>query len=278
MICPRCGAITEQLPCPVCSWEPELAEEPVLRRPRRKRIRWDRLLAAALLLTLALVLGSKLLFSGDRQEPDAPVDVSPDPIPAPLPEPEPQPEPEPIPPRYTVVVDPGHGGTQQPGVVAGETCEKDINMQVALKLKALLEAENIEVVMTHTEDVYLGLKERIMLANDIGADCFVSIHCNSYENTKVRGFEPFYYKSETGQALAEAVRQAAETLGIQTRECKSGNYQVLRDAKVPATLVEIGYFTCPAELTLLQDSSYQDKIAQAIMEGMLAYLDKENAA
>ena len=61
-----------------------------------------------------------------------------------------------------------------------------------------------------------------------------------------------------------------------TRECKSGNYQVLRDADIPATLVEIGYFTCPAELELLRDDGYQDKLAQAIMTGMVTYLDKEN--
>lgn len=279
MTCPRCGALTESLPCPVCGWDPAQTQEvPV--RPRHRRRRWDRLalVAGVGLLAAALVIFglSRWLFSGDWQEPAVPDE--PDlPTAAPLPDPIPEPEPTPpVPPRYTVVIDPGHGGSQQPGVVAGDTCEKDINMQVALKLKALLEQDNIEVIMTRTEDVYLGLKERIMLANDIGAHCFVSLHCNSYDNEKVRGFEPFYYKSDAGQALAESVRRAAEDLGIMTRECKSGNYQVLRDADIPATLVEIGYFTCPAELELLRDDGYQDKLAQAIMTGMVTYLDKEN--
>jgi len=287
MTCPRCGAITEYLPCPVCGWNPEETPE-VQTRPRRRHKRRARLLAVALggLLVLGLLIfgASRWLFSGDWNQPDPPAEpdlpaVNLAPVSPSLPDPEPAPDPEPPQlPRYTVVIDPGHGGTQQPGVVAGDLCEKEVNMRVAMKLKALLEQDNIEVVMTRTEDVYLGLKERIMLANGISADCFVSIHCNSYDNEKVQGFEPFYYKSEEGEALAECIRQAAETLGINTRECKSGNYQVLRDAKVPATLVEIGYFTCPAELELLREDGYQDKLAQSIMNGMLAYLDKENGS
>lgn len=292
MTCPRCGAITELLPCPVCGWEPE---DTPPERPRPKQKPWRRLI---LLLGLLLVAGlalfglSRVLFSGDWQEPAAPTgptleEPAPapeprpgDPVPAPEPEPAPapEPEPEPVPPRFTVVVDPGHGGSKQPGVAVGETCEKEVNLLVAFKLKALLEADNIQVVMTRTEDVYMDLDDRIDLANDIKADAFLSIHCNSFENEKVRGFEVFYYKSEIGKAMAEVIRQAAETLGILTRECKSGNYQVLRDAKLPAALAEIGYFSSPEELELLRQDSYQDKIAQALHDGLLAYLEQEPEA
>ena len=279
MTCPRCGAITESFPCPVCGCQQQELPRPEP-RPRRRRPRADRLalvvLAGLLILGLVVFGVSQVLFSGkwnepaqSPQEPAPPADST---LETP-PEPEPEPEPA-LPPRFTVVVDPGHGGTQQPGVVSGDLCEKVINLQVARKLKALLEAENIEVIMTRTEDLYLGLAERIELANGIGADCFVSIHCNSYDNSKVRGFEMFYYKSaKDGKQLAEAIRTAADGLGIITRECNVGNYQVLRDAKVPATLAEIGYFTNSAELALLQDDDYQETVARAIMTGMIAYLE-----
>lgn len=298
MTCPKCGATTELYPCPVCGFQPEQPCEEELLAARRHRFRGARMLALVLCTVLVLGLGvfgvSRWLFSGDWQEPDVqpgpetppvsqqPATVpnpnptpNPDPAPTPDPAPVPEPEPEPIPPRYTVVIDPGHGGTQQPGVVAGTLCEKEINLQVACKLRDLLEQDNIRVIMTRTEDVYMKLGPRIDMANEIAADCFLSIHCNSFDNPKVRGFEVFYYKSDAGEEMAESMRKAAELLGIRTRECKSGNYQVLRDADVPAALAEIGYFTCPEELALLRDDSYQQLIAQALRDGMLNYLDKE---
>lgn len=171
----------------------------------------------------------------------------------------------------TVVLDAGHGGTQ-PGCVIGGLEEKEIAMSIIQRLKTKLEGMGFDVVLTRGTDVNVGLSERAQIANQAGGDCFVSIHCNSYVDDSISGLECYYYRSEEGEQLAEAISTATKAGQIATRESKEGNFQVLREADMPAVLIEAGYMTNPAELELLASEDHQQDLADAIADGIWAML------
>ena len=171
-----------------------------------------------------------------------------------------------------VMIDPGHG-ERVPGCVIDDVMEKDITLAVSLKLRDVLQAAGATVKMTREDDsFYPRLKERGKMANDAHADYFISIHCNSYtEDSSIRGFESYFY-GEDGKKLSKAMVKAAKAAGIPAPDSKYGNFQVLRDTKMPSVLVEIGYMTNPEELQDMCDEDYQQKLAEAIARGLVMNL------
>lgn len=167
----------------------------------------------------------------------------------------------------TVVLDAGHGGTQ-PGCVVDGLTEKEIALSITRQLQTRLEGMGFDVVLTRTSDTNLGLSQRAQIANRAGGDCFVSIHCNSYDSDLIYGLESYYFQSEEGEKLAEAIAEAARAKEISTRESKEGNFQVLREADMPAVLIEVGYMTNPAELALLASEDHQQALADALAQGI----------
>ena len=94
-----------------------------------------------------------------------------------------------------IVIDAGHGD-EDPGSSISNVDEKDLNLQIALKLKSALEEEGYEVMMTRSDDTYLTLTERAEFANEVEADLFISIHQNSYiDDSTVSGIEVYYNES-----------------------------------------------------------------------------------
>ncbi len=171
---------------------------------------------------------------------------------------------------YVVVLDAGHGGVQS-GCEFDGVLEKDITLAVTMLAAEKLRAEGVTVILTREDDTDVSLDERCRIANNVGADLFVSIHCNSYtEDTSVSGFEGYYHNGTKGQRLAEYILAAANALGVKTRHVKDANYQVIRDTTMPAALMEIGFLSNPAERARLQTEDYQTTIAQAIADGVLA--------
>lgn len=188
----------------------------------------------------------------------------------------------PIPPvvenNAVVVLDAGHGGIQ-PGCEFDGILEKDITLSVTLLLKAKLEDMGITVILTRDSDEDISLSERVEIANTANADCFVSIHCNSYtEDTQISGFEGYYYQSDEGKQLADYILEAANSHSINTRNVKEENYQVLREAAIPAVLLEIGYLSNMEEQQNLLNQDYQDIISTTISEGIAAWLKCKSAA
>ena len=184
-------------------------------------------------------------------------------------------------PAATVILDPGHGGSDG-GAVAmlngEEIAEKDIDVAVTNLVKMLLERKNIQVLLTRTEDVDMDLKARTRFANGTDADLFVSLHCNTVEDSReANGLECYYEKQgEKGKTLAENIMAAAEATGkIETRELRTEMMYVVRFTDMPATLVEMGFMTNEEELEKLCRSSYQQVLAEAIAEGILQTLGLE---
>lgn len=179
---------------------------------------------------------------------------------------------------YTVVLDPGHGGSATGAEYQGVR-ESALNLSIAQKAAALLRREGVAVVMTRTGDSDLSLYARTDLARRRSADLFVSIHCNvSTTNPDALGVYTAYHPdSAQGRALADTLRGAvmaaadAPDMGVEERP----DLAVLRTAAMPAALVECGFMSTPAELALLCSEDYQQRIAQGIADGVLTYLRGE---
>lgn len=175
---------------------------------------------------------------------------------------------------FLVVLDPGHGG-DDPGAIVGEAMEKDINLAVALLVQEQLsEQEEVTVVMTRDQDVFLPLTDRAELANRENADLYVSIHANALENDdSFAGVFTFYHPDKSSdKAVAKTIQSAViSACGGLDRGIRSEDYAVLRETDMPAVLVETGFMTCPEELNRLLDTDYQKLLAHGIAQGILAF-------
>lgn len=186
----------------------------------------------------------------------------------------------------TIVVDAGHGG-DDPGMVTDALREKDLNLAVAKKLKAYLEAAGYCVEMTRTEDMGLyekgsrnqkvqDMQNRVAFIGEKAPLLTVSIHQNSYPDSSVKGPQVFYYTdSVEGERLANCIQsQMNETLQIEhPREAKGNTtYYLLKKSAGILNIIECGFMTNPQEAALLQQPEYQDKIVEGIGEGIQEYL------
>jgi len=177
-----------------------------------------------------------------------------------------------------VMLDPGHGG-ESIGASYNGVEEKSLNLSIAQKAAALLEAAGVDVHMTRTGDWDVDLYERTSMAAQAGSELFVSIHCNaSLTHPDAMGiYTAAYAEGSAGWSLAETLRtsvMAATGAGDMGTEARP-NLAVLRTAAMPAALVECGYMSTPEELSLLAWPDYQDRLAQGIVDGILAYLGLE---
>lgn len=173
-----------------------------------------------------------------------------------------------------IVIDPGHGGSD-PGTVAGTAYEKDFNLDIAIRLKKLLEDKDINVLMTREDDVYVGTYARPIMANEAGADLFISIHNNSCGNPSVSGTETLCYPDPKKRAFALEIQKAVvKELGLPDRGLvEKPGYIVTREAKMPAALVEVAFMSNNNDLSLLKTEEFRQKAAQGIFNGIMNYLN-----
>ena len=172
-----------------------------------------------------------------------------------------------------IVIDAGHGGND-PGALAagGKYYEKDINLGVTLELKKLLDQHpDIKVYYTRTSDVRPSLEERCILANEVEADFFLSIHSNTFSQTSYRGTETLYLPGKDTPGLnafelADVVQRVftANTLFPNYKIKQRDNLYVLNGTNMPAVILEMGYMSNPEDLKILTDKSYYDEIARGI--------------
>ena len=184
--------------------------------------------------------------------------------------------------KKTVVIDPGHGGADPGKIGINDAKEKDINLQVAKRVKKLLEDKGVKVIMTREKDQMLSegstgskkvqdMKERVKLINDTAPDLAVSIHQNSYNGEEVHGAQVFYYTHSTdGEKLAEIMQKALLSVDRDNhRKAKADStYYLLRRTEVPTIIVECGFLSNYEEAEKLVDEKYQKQLAKAIVKGI----------
>ena len=174
---------------------------------------------------------------------------------------------------YKVFIDAGHGGSD-PGALGFGYRESDLNLQIAKKIESKLKSRGIDVKMSRTSDIYYSLSERAEMANDYGADAFVSIHQNSAESASANGIETYYNRNkEEEKPLSNDVQtQVINKTGATNRGVKNAEFTVLVKSNMISALVECGFISNESEVKNLSDSDYQDKLATGIADGIENYL------
>ena len=191
--------------------------------------------------------------------------------------------------QEVILVDAGHGGTD-PGMIGVDGLEeKGVNLAIAKKLKVLLEKENYQVVMTREEDQGLyeegttnqkvqDMQNRCALIAEKKPVVSVSIHQNSYSDSQVKGPQVFFYEqSQEGMELATCIQeQMNRQLDVERPRQIKGNttYYLLKRSEGILNIVECGFLTNPQEAQKLQTEEYQQKVAEAIKDGILEFLQK----
>lgn len=184
--------------------------------------------------------------------------------------------------KAEVVIDAGHGGKDPGKVGVNDVLEKDLNLQIAKKLKEELEARGISVLMTREEDKGLydeeadnkqvqDLKRRVELINETAPSLAVSIHQNSYPSPDVSGAQVFYYEhSSEGKKMASVIQQQMENLeGLNNRPEKGNEtYYLLKRTEVPTVIIECGFLSNQSEAQKLTQEEYQNSLAKAIADGI----------
>lgn len=184
--------------------------------------------------------------------------------------------------KQVVVVDAGHGANDPGKVGVNGALEKDINLQIAQKLKTCLEEQGIQVVMTRQEDVakdskLADMKERVELINEIKPALTVSIHQNSYSDGSIKGAQVFYYThSEESEKAALMMQEELRTIDSENTRVAKGNdtFYMLKKTEVPTIIVECGFLSNAQEAEKLVTESYQDEIADTICTGVIKWLEQ----
>ena len=175
--------------------------------------------------------------------------------------------------KKIVVIDAGHGDGDPGAIGVTGKKEKDFNLAIALKVEKLMKKEqNIDVVLTRSDDTFLELKERAKIANDLNADVFISIHANASSSSSASGTET-YYKKEDSKAFAAIMQKyLAQATGLNNRGVKYGNFHVIRETKMPAILLEVGYLSNKKDEQTIFTESVQNKVAEAVVKATKEYL------
>lgn len=169
-----------------------------------------------------------------------------------------------------VFLDPGHGGKDSGAVGVNNLLEKDINLSVAKKVYNILKKQNVDVRLSRSDDSNISLNSRTETANKWGADCYISIHCNSF-NTKAQGIETFSYSINSND-LANNIHNEILNSKVYTknRGLKTANFYVLRKSSMRSCLVELGFIDNDEDAKILIDK--QDDFALSIAIGICEYL------
>lgn len=190
------------------------------------------------------------------------------------------------------MVNPPHGGFDGGAVAADGTIEKDLNLEIALKLDAVLRALGYSTVMVRTSDVATNdpsdngksakssdIKNRVALMKKYPDSIMVSIHMNKYSTTQPHGAQVFYAVSEGSDVLAQCIQQsvAAHVQTDNRRVIKKTTKDIylLYNAVVPAVITECGFLSNPQDLANLKNEDYQLKIATAVAFGIIEYFGTE---
>lgn len=192
--------------------------------------------------------------------------------------------------QRTIIIDAGHGGFDGGAVANDGTPEKDINLEIAMKLSEFLRLHGYEVIMTRTEDTGTesdssasiaerkksDMKERLRIINENEDAVFVSIHLNKFTTSSAVGAQVFYSTNhpdskELGQSVQQTVKTLLQPENERTIKKGTKSTYLLYNAKIPAVIVECGFLSNNRELELLKTEEYQSKMAFAVFCGIIDY-------
>jgi len=219
-----------------------------------------------------------------------------------------------------IVIDAGHGGTDPGAIGRTGLREKDVTLDIARRLGAILKTKGFDIAFTRSVDKTLSLERRVSIANNARADLFISVHANANRVRSLKGFEVYYIAVQGNDyrravAAAEAAipnvdsscfyqlspnvkaivwdmiytsnraesvelanficRNVNDTLDTRLLGIKTANFYVLKGARTPAILVEVGFISNYEEERMIKNSYYRQQIASCLAEGILDYALKQ---
>lgn len=170
-----------------------------------------------------------------------------------------------------VVIDAGHGG-KDPGALGQFSQEKEVNLGIITKLYQLLEQDpDVRVLATRLDDTYPTLDDRVLLANQINADLFISVHANANNNQSIGGTETYIYFHVDDTFGKIVHKHLVEATGLEDRGLKRANFKVLRETRMPSVLVEVAFISNPYEEKLLNDPAFQKRVANGLYKAIKEY-------
>ena len=172
--------------------------------------------------------------------------------------------------KKTVIIDVGHGGHDSGNIVDG-LAEKEIVLSIANRIKELDTDENLEIILTRSTDQFVSLEDRTNLINSLDADLMISLHSNAHRNNSKNGHEIFISNEETTfQRSSEIAESLKRLLSVEfsVSEIKKANFAVLKNSKVPAVMIELGFLTNEDDRDILTSETGQNKIASTIYEAL----------
>ena len=194
----------------------------------------------------------------------------------------------------TIILDAGHGG-EDGGAQGNGLLEKDINLDITLRLSSLLRERGVNVVLTRDSDILLydkdsdfkgkkksqDLQNRLKITNSYENPILVSIHMNYFAQTQYSGLQVWYSKNDARSKILANHIQANVKSTLQpnnnrvTKEATSSIY-LLHNATCPAVLVECGFLSNPEEARALNDENYREKLANVIFQSIITYISQNN--
>ena len=176
-----------------------------------------------------------------------------------------------------IVLDAGHGGFD-PGAIGVTGLEEKVpNLAIAREVASLLTEKNHKVLLSRNSDRFLSLQQRVKFANQRGADLFVSIHANSFNNSETGGVETYYNQHDNNQNrfLAEKIQdKLGRGLKLNDRGIKESNFYVIKYTKMPSALIEVAFLSNHREEKMLKSREFQQQAAALIADGILDYLEE----
>ena len=183
-----------------------------------------------------------------------------------------------------ITLDPGHGGSDPGAIGASGLKEKQVTLEISMRVKELLEKEGAKVFMTRTSDVDVygphasdraELQARVNVAEKHNSDLFLSLHINSSVNKSVGGFSSYYYpKTDNDLKLAKVIQDKfAKNFGVDNLGVRQANFYVVKRCSMPAALLEMCFISNPKEERLMKGKWFQKKTARLIVEGVAKYFD-----
>lgn len=187
----------------------------------------------------------------------------------------------------SVIIDPGHGGTDPGKVGVSKSLEKDINLAISRILKGQLEQKGYKVVLTREEDEHLS-EGKFVKIKDLNKRCYIineeyenntdsimiSIHQNSFTDSRVRGAQCFYYSSsDKSKKLADVCQtNLNDAINQSDKKTKPNDkYYMLINSRCPGIIIECGFLSCYEEEQNLQNKDYQNKLSKVIVSAIEQY-------
>lgn len=170
----------------------------------------------------------------------------------------------------TVIIDAGHGDFDSGARTRKGVLEKNLALDVALKVAPKLQSAGFRTILTRRSDVFVHLEDRAKISNRYPDAVFVSIHFNDAGRKPVMGIESYYFSPESKQMAERMVHTLANELNMPDRGARVARFRVLRSNENPAVLMECGYLTSAKEASLIVQDGYRERIAQGIARGLIA--------